>query len=186
MIRRGFTLAELLVALALLSVVVMMTGLLLGGMRNAADVLLGPAPDPVPPEFAMLEDDLLHLSRTGADAEDSFSLSPESGARWMRLKRDPEGGGESLEVHWPPVTEAGEWIRVTRRLLPEAVTTNVVLSGVSTVHWAVSEGRDWTSSWPVGDGVRPPGMVRVTVEDAGGARSGLFLIPAAMKTAEKQ
>lgn len=183
----GFTLAELLVSLGLLSVVVLMVGLLLAGMRNAADELLAAPRELQSDAFQQLESDLLHLSQMG-DAEGVFTLLPGEGARWQRLMRDAEGRWVAVAVQYPEITEGGDWLRVMRAAagsnadaVVDAVSTNVLRSGVTSLRLSASAGDGWYETWPPEGQEGPPGMVRVTLEDEAGLAEALFLVPAALR-----
>lgn len=182
--RRGFSLVELLVALALLSVVVLIMGFLMNSMRMNSEALLAGFTEPDPgADAAELEEDLRRMLRSRPDPEiPVFEWDEEVGLMWRRETTDARGRALPTQVRVLHDSEAETVLRVLRQAGGGA-STNVVWRGVSALRWTFWDGETWQTAWPPGeDGDRVPRLVRAELSGREGAvlRHDM-LVPAAMR-----
>jgi prepilin-type N-terminal cleavage/methylation domain-containing protein len=183
--RRGFSLIELLVALALLSVVVLIMGLLLNSMRINSEALLeGFSKEGAAAPDAQLAADFRMLLRTVPDEETPVMGFDDEGAlRWRRMIVDETGRELPAEVQ---VFQDDRSQSVLRVLTPSSgvSTTNVVWRSVDRMAWRFWDGSAWQTTWPPEEHQNEavPRLVRADLLQSGGENvEADFLVPSAMR-----
>lgn len=143
---------ELLVALALLSVVMLMAGLLLNSLQiNTQALLEGFAEDDPGLAARLLDEDLRMLLRGQPDAEAPvLGLNEEGELSWRRLEVDGAGRERPVGLLVKHDPEARAVIRI-RQSGAGVNTTNVVWRGVSGLDWRFWDGDAWRETWPPGE-----------------------------------
>lgn len=183
-IRRGFSLVELLVALALLSVVVLIMGLLMNSLRINSEVLLEGFGEEDPAEYGrILDADLRMLLRSRPDEDKPvLALTEEEGLLWRRLLPDEQGRLFPAEVQVFLESGEAEVLRVLRPASGNA-STNTVWRSVSRLNWTFWDGEAWTAEWPP-DGREDalPRMLRADITRPGGDTLRYdLLVPASLR-----
>lgn len=180
---KGFSLVELLVALALLSVVVLIMGLLMNSLRVNSEALLEGFGEYDPADDGrILDGDLRMLLRSQPDEDvPVFALDGDNALAWRRLVFDERGRelpAEVLVAHDPDN-------RAVFRVLHAqggAPVTNGVWRGVSRVDWRFWDGEAWHTVWPPGErNDLVPRLVRAKLERGEDRIHYDMAVPSAMK-----
>lgn len=182
----GWSLVELLVALALLALLMVPVWMMLASARNVSNEFSREKTDgSVDEALALFEADLLHTFRGGrASSQPVFSLDPDQGAAWQRMVRDDRGRVLPVEILWMFEPGEGDWLRVERA--PDADTqtavTNRVLRSVTSVALRAGDPETPSTSWPPDDSAyHPPPWVGVRVQtQSEDVVSRDFVVPVAL------
>ncbi|MEX2607138.1 MAG: prepilin-type N-terminal cleavage/methylation domain-containing protein [Kiritimatiellia bacterium] len=143
----GFSLIEVLIALALVSVVVGLAWIILDSVSKVASEISKPIMDPMDPAWAQLERemDALLPAPVGVDTP-ALRFSEEDGLEFVSLLKNAREIHLQTEVHY--LLENQNLLRISRSGFPPLTQTNRVASGVQ--RWtvrAVHQGETFTN-WP--------------------------------------
>lgn len=169
--RRGFTLIEVLIALALVSVVVGLAWIVLDSVRKVAAEISLPIEDPMHPVWMQLERELDALlpKPAGVDTP-ALRFSEEEGLEFVSLLKNARGIPLQTELHY--LLENQDLLRISRSGYPTLAQTNRLARGVQ--QWivrAIHQDETFTE-WPPeqeGDEAIPlPARLNFTLERANG------------------
>lgn len=168
--RGGFSLVELLVALALVSVVTTLAWMILDSTRRVGEEIAREAESPAAELWERLDREFNHLlaGPSGLKQEPTLAFASGSGLDLKALP--PSEVGAPLETLVSYRLEEAALLRISRSAYSDLAVTNRVLEGVAAFAAQGRLAEGWTPQWPVeGEPQTVPARVRVAVDLGGEA-----------------
>ncbi len=163
--RRGFSLVEVLVALALLALVLTLASALLQAAARHGEAMLPRPPSSTRLLADALQDDLDWLHRDPLPPG-TPSLLLETNTLTLARTRPPPNDPALLERQYRLSDDGTTLLRIDRLPPAPLAETNAVLDRITQFLLEAREGSTWQPSWP-SEAVSPPTLLRLHITREG-------------------